>query len=129
MSKTEFKQTEIGRIPKEWEVKKLVNIFELSSGKSRPKDFFETKTQEIPYPVYGGNGILGYTNKFITEHETIVIGRVGEYCGSVHKTPRFSWITDNALYATSIQKEDVTLEFLISYLTFLNINKLKKKSG
>ncbi|HCR3325348.1 TPA: restriction endonuclease subunit S [Citrobacter freundii] len=48
-------------------------------------------------PVYGGNGIAGYHDKYNTEEPTIVIGRVGYYCGSVHFTPEKSWVTDNAL--------------------------------
>ncbi|MBP1018238.1 restriction endonuclease subunit S [Serratia fonticola] len=48
-------------------------------------------------PVYGGNGITGYHERHNTEEKTIVIGRVGYYCGSVHLTPEKSWITDNAL--------------------------------
>lgn len=48
-------------------------------------------------PVYGGNGITGYHNKENTEESTIVIGRVGFYCGSVHLTANKAWVTDNAL--------------------------------
>lgn len=125
----EFKETEIGRIPKGWDVRKLANIFALSSGKSRPQEFSEIQTTKMTYPIYGGNGILGYANKFMISDETIVIGRVGEYCGSIHKTSKNSWITDNALYATNLTSRDIDLNFLTSYLIFLNLNKFKKKSG
>lgn len=48
-------------------------------------------------PVYGGNGVNGYHNEANVSEPTIVIGRVGYYCGSVHLTPSAAWITDNAL--------------------------------
>jgi type I restriction enzyme S subunit len=48
-------------------------------------------------PVYGGNGINGYHNQSNVSEPTIVIGRVGFYCGSVHLTPSTAWVTDNAL--------------------------------
>jgi len=124
----EYKQTTIGKIPKTWDVKSLSNVFKLASGKPRPAEISDKITQETPYPVYGGNGILGFANEFLLDQETIVIGRVGEYCGSVYKTTKFSWITDNALYATETSK-DFDLEFLKYSLTFLNINKFKKKMG
>ncbi len=133
----EFKDTEtrgelgrtIGRIPKEWEAMSLSEVFKLASGKSRPSEISEIKSEEMPYPIYGGNGILGYTSKFMTNEETIVIGRVGEYCGSIHKTIKSSWITDNALYATNILNHNINLDFLTYWLTFINLNKFKKESG
>lgn len=48
-------------------------------------------------PVYGGNGINGHHNQSNVSEPTIVIGRVGFYCGSVHLAPSIAWITDNAL--------------------------------
>lgn len=48
-------------------------------------------------PVYGGNGINGYHDQSNVSAPTIVIGRVGFYCGSVHLTPSIAWVTDNAL--------------------------------
>ncbi len=48
-------------------------------------------------PVYGGNGINGHHSDSNVARPTIVIGRVGYYCGSVHFTPDRAWITDNAL--------------------------------
>ncbi|EOI6421515.1 restriction endonuclease subunit S [Vibrio cholerae] len=48
-------------------------------------------------PVYGGNGITGFHDTGNVGVETIVIGRVGYYCGSVHMTESLAWVTDNAL--------------------------------
>lgn len=125
----EFKDTEIGKVPKEWEVVRLSNVFKLASGKSRPKEISDKQTDKMPIPVYGGNGVLGYTNKFMVDNETVVIGRVGEYCGSIHKTLKSSWITDNALYAAVIEKCQISLDFFTYYLVFINLNKFKKESG
>lgn len=61
-------------------------------------------------PVYGGNGITGYHDNYNTEEPTIVIGRVGYYCGSVHLTPEKSWITDNALLV-DFNSELITKQF------------------
>ncbi len=55
-------------------------------------------------PVFGGNGITGYHNTSNTTEPTLVIGRVGFYCGSVHLTSERAWITDNALIVNFSEK-------------------------
>ena len=59
------KQTEIGEIPESWKVTKLGDLVKLKSGLSRPKDIESKPNAELTVPVYGGNGILGYTSKKI----------------------------------------------------------------
>ncbi|MWP46679.1 restriction endonuclease subunit S [Gilliamella sp. Pas-s27] len=49
-------------------------------------------------PIYGGNGILGYTSKSNFSN-ILIIGRVGAYCGSVHIEPNDCWVSDNAIAA------------------------------
>ena len=72
-------------------------------------------------PVYGGNGITGYHSKANVFEETIVIGRVGYYCGSIHLTPCQAWVTDNA-FITQYRKL-MNRDFLIILLTALNLGK------
>jgi type I restriction enzyme S subunit len=65
-------------------------------------------------PVYGGNGINGWHDTETHPAGTIVIGRVGAHCGSVHVTERPAWITDNALAVTKkLQIETTYLAFAI----------------
>ena len=125
----EFKDSEVGRIPRGWAVVELSNVFKLASGKSRPPHISDTPMGDTLYPVYGGNGILGYANAYLIDKETIVIGRVGEYCGAVYMTLKFSWITDNALYVVEKLISDINLDFFVYLLTYTDLNKLKKKSG
>lgn len=55
------------------------------------------------FPVYGGNGINGYHDEGPIEAGTIVIGRVGAYCGAVYMTSSQCWVTDNALIVKKLQ--------------------------
>lgn len=48
--------------------------------------------------VYGGNGILSYTDKSNAEN-CVIIGRVGAYCGSLYLSVEPCWISDNAIKA------------------------------
>jgi type I restriction enzyme, S subunit len=102
-----------------WEKTKLKNLVKLTSGSFLPSS--NQKNGKIP--VFGGNGVNGYHNESITENPTIIIGRVGAYCGSVHLSKKASWITDNAIFFKKIVKE-LDIEYLFKYLSRLNINVL-----
>ncbi len=118
-----YKPSELGLIPDEWEVVSLDDFFKLKSGDTKPED---TSNNDI-YEVYGGNGITGYSNSKNNNEETLIIGRVGEYCGSIYLVNE-CWITDNALYITKkIKKFDTKYMFYLLY--FLNLNQYKAETG
>jgi type I restriction enzyme S subunit len=126
---TEFKDSELGRIPKSWEITSLGECFNLTSGKPKPKRLLSSvKTQLSKVPVYGGNGVTGYTDSELLDEQTIVIGRVGEYCGCVHLTPKLCWITDNALYIKSITRV-FDLSFMFHLMVFSDLAQLQSKGG
>ena len=106
------------------EEKKLKNLFSLSSGKALP----EKNRIHGNHAVYGGNGITGYHNDYFIEEQTIVIGRVGEYCGSVHISEKQSWVTDNALYVTNFL-EKCELKFLCEALKSANLNQYANRKS
>lgn len=127
--KVRLKQTEIGLVPEEWEMIQVNNIFKLTSGKTRPRKLTSIETDDFKFPVFGGNGIMGYSNDYLIDFQTIVLGRVGEYCGSVHLSEAKSWISDNALYVKKFIRKDLNISYLALVLDLLNLNRLKKKSG
>jgi len=107
-----------------WSYESLENIFKLKSGNALPNH----KIIPGEYPVYGGNGIVGYHSECMVEKPTIVIGRVGEYCGSIHLTESEAWITDNGLYPTEYFK-DIDVYFLKENLSHANLNHYARKTG
>jgi len=121
--KHRFKDSLLGRIPEEWEVVELGEVFKLKSGMTRPCDTSESGN----YPIYGGNGILGYTNEKNFDIETIIIGRVGEYCGVVYIASG-GWVTDNALYVV-VKKRDYNNLFLCYLLNYVNLNQYSAETG
>uniref|UniRef100_UPI00262C86F8 restriction endonuclease subunit S n=1 Tax=Clostridium sp. TaxID=1506 RepID=UPI00262C86F8 len=121
---TKFKRTEIGEIPEEWKVKTLGEIFRLASGK-----FLSQKNiVNGIYPVYGGNGITGYHDKFLMEDSKIVIGRVGAKCGCVCISNPNSWITDNALYVSE-KIEPFNDNYMYYLLDNVNLNSYANKNA
>lgn len=102
----------------------LKEAIKWSSGK-----FLPAKEQKGgSHPVYGGNGINGSHDKYMFAEPQLVVGRVGAYCGAVHVTRPFAWVTDNALVATLL-RDDLTLEYLLHALTIANLNQYAGVSG
>ena len=107
-------------MPDSWAWARLASILSLSSGKS-------IKVRQLAdvgeYPVYGGNGINGTYSDCNVDTETIVIGRVGYYCGSVYKTISKAWVTDNALIATIKEPHVFETDLLVEILRYLDLGK------
>jgi type I restriction enzyme S subunit len=102
--------------------RKLGDIALFYNGKSRPDDI-----EKSIIPIYGGNGILGYTDKSNFSGTSIIIGRVGAYCGSLYLENREIWITDNALL--SKPKKDNYYYYLFYLLKSLNLNTMAEGSS
>ncbi len=107
------------KLPMGWLEVELKDIIKVASGDGLTS---KNMIHEGGIPVYGGNGVNGYHNESNTNEETIVIGRVGFYCGSVHLTPSKAWITDNAL-RVSFSKENLSLRFIYWLLKATNLRE------
>ena len=106
-------------IPPTWKWVRLGDMIKISSGDGLTSYQMD---RAGTIPVYGGNGITGYHSKANVFKETIVIGRVGFYCGCVHLTETEAWVTDNAFILT-YPEEFIYREFMIFLLKYANINK------
>ena len=98
----------------EWKEVKLEEVLKFGNGKVKPTMFGEI-------PIYGGNGILGFGNDSNYQDETIVIGRVGAYCGAVYFEKVPIWISDNALSAKPKNANDA--KFLYYFLKHVDLNQ------
>ena len=107
-------------IPENWAFTRLDTIIGLSSGTNLTSATM-AKSEQI-YPVFGGNGITGYYDKYNIGADHIIIGRVGFYCGSIHVTNKKSWITDNALIV-SFDNSSISTSFFALLLESLELGK------
>ena len=114
-----MKQTEIGLIPDDWEVKRLGEIAFLKSGKTI--DFSTTK--EGIYPCYGGNGIRTYIPFYSYDGAFPIIGRQGELCGNVQYANGKFYATEHAVVCTP--NSNVDSKWLYYQLIKADINKYK----
>lgn len=109
--------------PKGWVVKKFSEVFKLSSG-----DGLSAKQIEPgPFPVYGGNGIVGYHATSNLGGNNIIIGRVGALCGNVRLVKGDIFVTDNAFITTF--KEILNDKFAEYLLTLLDLRQYAKAAA
>ncbi|MCF6614394.1 restriction endonuclease subunit S [Escherichia coli] len=94
----------------------------IRNGKSSP-----SRAITGEYPVYGSNGIIGYSDEYNANENTIIIGRVGSYCGSVYISGKKCWVTDNAIIGTA--KNENESHFWFYLLKKIDLNNYSTGSG
>lgn len=90
----------LGEIPSHWGLYKSKHLFSLNSGATLSTEDF---VSDGDYPVYGGNGLRGFHDKYNLEGCHILVGRVGALCGNIHYTDEKSWVTEHALILNPIK--------------------------
>lgn len=75
------------------------------------------------YPIYGANGIIGYSNIYNHEDRTILITCRGATCGRINVSQPFSYINGNAMCLDDLSS-DVFLEYLELFLRNYDFNQI-----
>lgn len=114
----------IGEIPKHWELKKVKYIGNMKSGDGITNTELSDSGE---FPVYGGNGVVGYFGKYNSSHSVIVIGRVGEKCGNIHLVNEKCWISDNSLILSL--NDDTNYSWVSICLNSRDLNKIRNQSS
>jgi type I restriction enzyme S subunit len=83
-----------GALPAEWQVLKLKRAARLQSGEFITSEAIEDDAQ---YPVYGGNGLRGYTVDYTHDGEFALIGRQGALCGNINYAEGKFWASEHAV--------------------------------
>ena len=80
---TEFKETEIGKIPKDWEVKRLGEVVEIHDKERIPLSELQRREMKSNprYPYCGANGIIDYIDDYIFDGEFVLLAEDGGYWG------------------------------------------------
>lgn len=84
----------LGEVPAHWEIKRISYVALLKSGDAIVAEQIEV---EGDFPVFGGNGLRGYTNEFNHEGNYILIGRQGALCGNVNYGKGKFWASEHAV--------------------------------
>ena len=100
----------------------LGRLLSFANGRSSP-----IRADSMPYPVYGSNGVIRRASETNADEGSIIIGRVGSYCGSLYLSKQRCWVTDNAIRATALDDNDS--RFLFYLLGMLSLNSWRAGSG
>jgi len=121
-----LKETEIGRIPEDWEVVRLGEVTrEIKQGKVLPKKDIKPYGD---YPVYGANGIIGYYNKGFVPKNKVLLTCRGSTCGAINVTTQEAFVTNNAMILYEDDSK-INWQFLSYVLIEYNVLNLKTGSG
>jgi type I restriction enzyme, S subunit len=75
----EFKDSPLGRIPKEWECVNLGENIELHNNKRKPISSKERANMIGDYPYYGATGIIDMLNEYRVDGEFVLFGEDGDH--------------------------------------------------
>lgn len=79
------------------------------------------------YPVYGGNGIRGYTDTSNFAGDCAIVGRQGAYCGNVRYFKGEAYMTEHAVVVCA--NEDNCTRYLAYLLSTMNLGRLSGQSA
>lgn len=114
----------LGEVPEHWEVKRLKRIARLRSGESITSYEIDDTSK---YPVYGGNGLRGYTSSYTHEGEFVLIGRQGALCGCINYARDCFWASEHAIVVTPIG--DVDTLWIGELLRTMNLNRYSQSAA
>ena len=120
-----YKQTAVGIIPQEWKVDRLGEI--CLTFKSGTTITSQSIKESGLYPVYGGNGLRGYTDSYTHNGDYILIGRQGALCGNINFIRGKAYISEHAIAVQP--NESNSIEFLRYKLDFWNLNRFSESSA
>ena len=109
----------------DWEQRKLGDVAqEFKSGNSLKADEIDITGD---YPVYGGNGLRGYTSTYNHDGEYALIGRQGALCGNMNYSAGKAYFTEHAVVVKADENNDTS--FLYYMLDTMNLGQYSDQSA
>ena len=107
-----FIESSIGLIPEGWRVGLLGEEVKIAYGKNLPT----TKLHSSGFPVYGGNGIIGFYNKYIYEARQLLVACRGAASGKINQSSPMAFVTNNSLVLESGDLSFLPFGYLKGYM-------------
>jgi type I restriction enzyme S subunit len=119
-----YKESKLGWIPQEWEVERLGEVCSMKSGEGiTSKSIYEMSD----FPVYGGNGLRGFTNSYTHDGEYTLVGRQGALCGNITRVSGKFYASEHAVVVT-VEKE-INIDWISQKLNTMNLNQYSEASA
>ena len=107
----------LGEIPAHWEARRLKTLADLNAGTGITSEQIEPQGD---YPVFGGNGLRGYTSSYTHDGEFPLIGRQGALCGCVTLATGKFWASEHAIVVKT--KPGIDPRWLADLLDAMSLN-------
>lgn len=114
----------LGKIPTHWEVKALKRVAALSAGTGITSERIQ---EDGKFPVFGGNGVRGFTDSFTHEGDFPLVGRQGALCGCVNFATGKFWASEHAVVASP--RANVNPRWLSHVLTSMSLNSYSESAA
>ena len=108
----------LGDVPEDWDVCALKRIASLKSGDGITGESIDEVGE---FPVFGGNGLRGYTSRFTHDGHYVVVGRQGALCGNINYARGKFWASEHAVVAAPLRS--VVTGWLGEMLRAMNLNQ------
>ena len=119
-----FEESELGMVPRGWRVSSMSQVCKISSG-NRPGLRSDSANENAPIPLFGGAGIMGFTNEALFSVRKILTGRVGTL-GKVHIAYPPFWASDNVLVLAP--EDSRSFHFCFHWLNSIDVHALNRGS-
>ena len=120
-----YKQTELGPIPEDWEVKNIGTTCNVITGGEAPVVYSKDKNTLYKYPIYSnGKEVYGYHASYTIDHDAVCISSIGENTGDIfYYQKNFTPII--RLKVIIPKKSNIDTEFLYYCLKTIKIDTTK----
>ncbi len=109
-------------LPEGWKWVRLGDALHLQAGKNISARLIQPeKSEEFPYPCFGGNGIRGYVSSYNHEGDYPLIGRQGALCGNINFATGKFYATEHAVAVSS--KHPCNIIWVSHCLKDMNLNQ------
>jgi type I restriction enzyme S subunit len=81
------------------------------------------------YPVYGANGQIGWFSQYTHAEEEVLVTCRGATCGTINVSPPKSFITNNAMIVTPMQRDRLQKDYLALALQMADLSSCITGSG
>ncbi|MGH7870497.1 MAG: restriction endonuclease subunit S, partial [Candidatus Dormibacteraceae bacterium] len=91
-------------LPENWKATKLKRVASLRAGEAIASEAVAAYGE---YPVFGGNGIRGYTTSYTHDGTFALVGRQGALCGNVNYASGRFWASEHAVVVMPMEGSDI----------------------
>lgn len=125
MNKEEYKKTDLGYLPFDWNTKRIEDICEILDSQRIPLNKEQRDNMKGDIPYYGANGVVDYINDYLFDEDLILMAEDGGYFDEyrtrhiAYKVKGKSWVNNHAHVLKVLDSQ--TYEFIYYTLVHKNI--------